>query len=356
MGLFPLGTSFEYYRHLSMIPSLDKARLNLSVSFSFTEKEIDKYDAVTGKPWWSGEPVNEWKTGNGQYFKAASSIDLYLGQGFGRSINGKDPLTEIRLGFHTVFQNAKESLTLSQSASSFQPLFVDGSGNAAYPFDGTLLYGTPWLMGSRDAWNSYMYIKSIWNFRKSTGAGDAYDGAYAEATCYYGPRWLFNQGMGVPVSDFAKLEAIAEEYITIFTSKQKNGWNWTNLFLGHYNELSYIFGDTVPPEMLNLDHLRGSFIDRLYIRFVGPQFIASDCFTYIELGFTNKLLFGKAMNDASHSYTAIEYRSAFDGIFHMRLFGFIRIEYRFEYSMANGLEAIKPHWSQDASLRFYVSL
>ena len=125
--------------------------------------------------------------------------------------------------------------------------------------------------------------------------------------------------------------------------------------LGHSNSASYIGGDIVPFNRMPTDHLRGYLSDRLWLTFSGPQFLTSDCYTYISLILTNSLYYGTLVNTTS-DLSAFEFKSDVSIVFHLRLFGFIRFEYVCRYVFMLGFSAENPRWEQGAALSFYISL
>ena len=362
MGLFPLGTSYSHAKSFSLLGSnFTKAKFNVSVSFSFSTNSIPSgYSYDGGIPSWSLTPYekkNEYSSSfeSGTYFNPRGNLYLYLQQGFGTNpVEKSGPLVNLRLSWNTLYSMALE-------ASPFVPgrvlIFVDENGAPVGPFGpGTTLPGMPWLQDNRIAVNNNLALSTYWNLDKWTGT-DAYDGAYAELTLEYGPSWLANTitPKGT-ISNYWEAYAYLEEKLTLFSTRQENGMNWATMYVGHSNSYSYVGGDIVPENKIPGDRLRNSFNDSIWLHFAGPQFIAGDCYTYIELRINNNIYWGKVVNEVSQKTQAIELKSSLSGLLHLRLFGFIRFDYRFSYTFNNGLYAEGPNWSQSAEVSFYVTV
>ncbi|MGN0906109.1 MAG: hypothetical protein ACI4NM_03085, partial [Bullifex sp.] len=235
--------------------------------------------------------------------------------------------------------------------------FVNPDGTPKAPFGPSSTFSTmPWLQGNRKYFTNYLELTTYWYMNKWTGT-DAYDGLYGQATVEYGPSWLANtiSPKGIN-SDYWKASAYLEEKLTLFSVKQDDGKNWATMYVGHSNGLSYIGGTVVPDNKLPGDRLRYSAHDSIWLHFAGPQFIAGDCYTYIELRLTNNIYWGSVVNETPQKTNAIELQSDVYGVFHLRLFGFIRFDYSLGYCFNRGIYAADPYWWQSAELRFYVSV
>ena len=76
----------------------------------------------------------------------------------------------------------------------------------------------------------------------------------------------------------------------------------------------------------------------------------------IELGISNTVYWGNVVNEVSQKTKSIELQSSLNGLFHLRLFGFIRFDYSFGYVFNRGLYAAGPYWWQGAEVSFYVTV
>lgn len=378
MGMFPVGTSFGYSDSFKLFPSLPSARFNISTEFRFDNASTGGYSWKTGTPAWSlrknlqnTNDGNDYYSLSNSYLRTSSYIDAYIQQGFGKNpVSGGKPLVNVRLGFRTRFAYATESLSaLSSTNDRFAFVDKDGkplkyyeinaNGDKEY-FDlfgpNTIIPAYPWLQDNRKSWNNYLYLSTYWYFNKGAAFGVS-DGLYGYLTFEYGPWWLANtiSPKGVS-SDYWSITAYLEETMSLFSVKQDNGRNWMNIFVGHSNTFQYTGGDVVPEHKIPTDRLRGKLSDSIWIRFNGPQFIASDCYTYFNISLNNNLYFGHVVNEASNKTKAVELQSSINGTFHLRLFGFIRFEYTLGYTMMRGIHASYPAWSQRADLKFTVSI
>lgn len=351
MSLFPLGTDFEYNAGFQMIKSSPyKANLEVRMVFSFSEVSLGNYDYITGEPWWAdGQIKNELE---GTYFRPVSQLTVTLSQGFGvNPVAGSGNLVNVSLAYFTRFAMARESINLFSDEDSNNPVFLDSVYTSGNPIP-----AYPWLYGNRINWNNAVRLSSSLYLRRTTTNTDNHTGAYFNLTLEAGPSWLGNTvSSGTSTSNYIKFSAEATEYLTVFVIEQDNGWNWLNLELGHTNTGGYIWGDIIPEHQISTDRLRGHLTDKVWLRFTGPQFLAGDCYPYFELSLNNNLFFGSVQNN-SISTSGVELRSSVNGEIHLRLFGFIHVNYQFGYNFIKGFDAMKPNWTQSASLGFYVSL
>ena len=362
LGMLPLGTSFEYERYIDMIPSITHdAYFNVGISFSFRNQSFEDYEYDTGIPFWSLKKYEQDESklmyhgsGSDEYFRPSGAVDVYFEQGFGLNEKAlEDPLVIIRLGLNLHFTMATEPLSLSRGDID-EPVFVDGYGNLRDQFKGAIL-AFPWLQGDRKSFNSIMYTALIFDFDHPIDSNTD-EGLYGYITLEWGPKWLFNNLPGrYATSDFYRVQGYFEQKLLLYEVKQDNGWTWVSLMLGHSNSASYIGGDIVPFNRMPTDHLRGYLSDRLWLTFSGPQFLTSDCYTYISLILTNSLYYGTLVNTTS-DLSAFEFKSDVSIVFHLRLFGFIRFEYVCRYVFMLGFSAENPRWEQGAALSFYISL
>ena len=361
-GLFPLGTSFSHAKSFSLLgDNFAKARFNVSSSFSFSTSSIPSgYSFDEGIPYWS-MTVAERKTKgksyvSGSYFNPRASLNLYLQQGFGTNpVSKSGSLVNIRIAWNTNYSMALEGNPFVPTIKYLSFVNADGTPKAPFGPD-TKLPSMPWLQDNRININNNIALSTYWNFDKWIGT-DAYDGVYAELSLEAGPYWLANtiSPKGVH-SNYWKAYGYISEKLTLFSVKQDNGMNWATMYVGHSNSYSYTGGDVVPENKMPGDRLRHSLNDRVWIHFTGPQFIAGDCYTYIELSISNTIYWGNVVNEVSQKTHAIELQSSFSGLFHLRLFGFLRFDYSIGYTFNRGIYASKPYWSQSAEVRFYVTV
>lgn len=350
-GLFPIGTNFDYNKGFHPFKSLTNgATFYVGLSFDIGSPWLGGYDYKTGKPYWSDGPTEN--TIDKGYFRIASQLEMFLEQGFGiNPVQGSGSLVNLRLTWVSRFANSSESLDLSKT----------GSGNAIFnkpPFStNEELVAYPWLEGGRQLWNNNLAFSSYWYFRKSTSRVDTYDGFYMDTTFEMGPWWLGNNIFPDNVtSDYYSGRLYMEEKLTVFSVTQDNGWNWLTLELGHSNSVGYMLGDVVPEHKLQTDRLRGYLTDSVWVKFTGPQFIAADCYPYFQLNLNNTLAFGGVQNEITGDIHGIELISGISGEIHLRLFGFIHVNYTFGYDFIRGFGTGDPGWWQNAELGFYVSL
>ena len=350
-GLFPLGTSFEYNTSFPLSETLPyEASLEIESSFSISEVTLDdtvNYDWKTGEPWWHNGNLENKITG--KYFRPVATMYFELTQGFGvNPVQGSGEMFNVALGFYTRYAIARERLNLGSGTPFFSaPVFTSGDDIPAYP----------WLYGSRNLWNNHMVLSSSWYFRKRTAPADNYDGLTFSLSLEWGPSWLGNSVFPDTVtSDYFKASGSATEYLTIFTITQDNGWNWLTLMLSHSNSAGYTWGDVIPEHKIQTDRLRGYLTDTIALRLTGPQFLAGDCYPYFEVKLNNNFYFGGVQNDITKSIRGWEFRSSVSGEVHLRLFGFIHVNYTFGYNFIKGFESASPNWWQSAQLGFYVSL
>ncbi len=355
-GLFPIGTTFGFERLFPLVPGQRDAEFQFEMSFAFNNTDIDeRFDYMTGKPVWMDSGISSL---SGTYFNPRASIDVYLDQGFGDNpLYADGSLVNLRLGFNARYSMALERVDLSKAGNDDPPLFVDDSGNLKDPFDGALP-AYPWLEGSRQVYTDYLYFNAYLNLDRDTPTdAEAEHGLGMDLTFEYGPEWLFNSfSSSGAQSDFWRIGMYLEEKMELFTVYQDNGWNWVNMYIGHSNTIRYTGGDIVPANMLPDDRLRALVSDRIWLHFTAPQFLAGDCFAFIELNLYNTLMFGSVANEAKPSSFSIELQSSFSARIQVRLFGFIRLEYQVGYDFIRGIWPEYPRWWQNAALSFYVSV
>lgn len=372
LGLFPLGTSFSYVNYVPLLnDNFPQTKFNISMEFGYSSTSLAEYYTYDkGIPYWSmtvAERNRDYsdKYLSGEYFNPKTNIYLYVQQGFGTNpVSGTGSLVDLRLSWNTRYSMALEGNPFISSVDSL--LFVNPDGSPKAPFGpNSSIHSMPWLQGNRMALNNNIGISSYWHFDKWTGT-DAYDGLYGELSFEYGPAWLANTLSPKSVqSNYYKTYAYLEEKLTLFSNKQDDGKNWTTMYIGHSNSFSHVGGNVVPENKIPGDRLRNTLTDSIWLHFAGPQFIAGDCYSFIEIGISNKVYWGNVVNELINQTKAIELISDIYGLFHLRLFGFIRFEYSFGYSFIRGISASDPKdmsnmaapgWWQNAELRFYVSV
>lgn len=376
MGLFPVSMTYKHNKSFQLIPAhKKKASFSISTSYSIANSSLDvNYDYLEGTPKWalSYKEANEYtffvkdsKKNYITYFSPYSYFDISISQPFGvkkNPVTGGDLVT-LKVGVYTRIEEALENTALSFSpASSLYSdkiinTFVNSLGNPVAPFtDEYELKAFPWLEGNRKAFNNYLYATASFSFYKTTGF-NTYDGASISLGFEYGPSWLANHmNNGTISSNYWKLSGSATEKITLLVEKQNDGKNWLTAHLGHTNTIGYTGGDVVPKFKMPTDRLRGYFTDKIYLNLSLPQFIATDCYAYLETGLTNSIYFGKVANEVSNEHEAVELVSKLTGTFHMRLWGFIRFQYDISYTFNRGISSSHPAWSQNAELRFWVAI
>ena len=358
LGYLPAGTNWEYVKYIPVVPDYHALQLDIEIELSLRHEWLPSdYDWSNGHPRWASNYRDNWSYQyiGGRYFRPYSYIQLYAQQGFFQNPfqSWRDPLVSVRLGYYTRYTMALEQLWTNNDLR-----FVDALGNPITPFSSDIILSSPWLNGNRKVWNNMLFLKTEWNLNKDTGF-DTYDGLYAETLFEYGPKWLMNSlsPSGIVTSDFWRARLHLEERLTLFVEKQHDGKNWMLLYVGHSNSLSYVGGDVVPDYRIPADRLRFTLEDRLWLRFMGPQFMAADCYTYIELSLWNGLFGGEVVNTTAEGATkAVELQTSINTTFHLRLFGFVRFEYTCGYNFARGIWASNPGWWQSAGISLYVSI
>ncbi len=361
IGMLPLGTNFSFETYFPLIKNYKhNAEFKSEFEFSFSDNWIPEwYSYDRGVPrWYLKESEVDWtKYIGGHYFNPRSYMHFFLQQGFGTNpVSESGPLVYVRAAWNTRYSMALEyNGVLDNSYSS--TVFVNPDGSSKAPFGlGSVLPGMPWLQDNHIAWNNYLQLATYWYLYKDT-AHDSRDGAYAELIFEYGPSWLGNTVTPKGItSDFWRVYGYLDERLTLFSIKQNDGKNWMNMYVGHSNYASYVGGDVVPEHKIPGDRLRASAGDRIWLHFSGPQFIAGDCYSYIELALNNNIYWGHVVNEVAQSTVASELLSSISGTFHLRLFGFIRFEYNFGYDFNRGIWQWNPGWWQNAEVRFYVSV
>lgn len=368
MGLFPVSMTYSHGKSFQLIPDYaNKASFSGVFSYSLANSSMDgNYDYLDGTPRWaySTKEDDAFNFKSGSFFNPNAYMQLSVSQGLGIKKNPvtKGNLLTLTVGTNIRYSNPVEltALSLSPSNPSYNkgnPFFVDASGNPAVPFtDDYELKAFPWLEGDRRVLNSYIYSSISIPLYKSTGF-NTYDGASLSFGLEYGPSWLFNKmSNGVVSSDYLKLYGSTSEKITLSVEKQADGKNWLSSHLGHTCSFGYTFGDVVPQYKIPSDRLRGYINNQIWLNWSFPQFIATDCYAYIQIGLNNYIYFGKVANEVSGEHKAAELNSSLSGTFHMRLFGFVRFQYDVSYSFNRGIWASNPGWSQNAELRFWVAI
>lgn len=373
-GLFPLGTTFGFEKQIQMIPDERKAEVEIKLSFAFNNNTLSTdYDYLNGRPIWAldhserddyhffgSESWNEGGVRSLSYFNPRSYIDIYLSQGFWQNpLYDNGSLFSVKVGYNARYAMSLEQVifSLPDHGGLADPVFVSGDGSIRAPFDAQLP-AYPWLNGSRNVFTDYLYLQLSLNMDRDTPTdAEPEEGIGIDLLFEAGPSWLFNNMTRDGVqSDFYLASLYAEEKMEIFSMLQDNGWNWLNMYIGHSNTLRYAAGSVIPENKLPEDRLRGSLEDRIWLHFTGPQFMAGDCYTSIELNLYNKLMFGTVANEIDNATWALELQSSFSATLQLRLFGFIRFEYHVGYDFINGIWPDAPSWWQNSALQFYVSI
>lgn len=359
MNLFPVGTTFAYYNYFPLFSKEKQAEIYLQSNMAFSDSWIDgNYDMKTSEPRWINQSVDQGEMffrGN-RYFNPRGYIELWLQQGMLTNPVSGGTLLYLRAGANSNYSMAVESQKAQSGEEGFA--FVDSSGNLIDPYKPkSTIPAFPWLEGNRRTLNNYVFLRSYWYLNRNI-AYDFNEGIYGELFLEYGPKWLFNTYFpaGTVQSDFYRIYGYFEQKLSLLNKKQADGKDLVYIYLGHYNSMQYVGGSVVPSNKIPGDRLRGSFSDRIWMRFAGPQFISGDCYSYIELRLNNNFYFGHVVNEVSNNTKAFEYQSSVSATLHLRLFGFIRFQYEFGCDLARGIWPWNPGWWQNASLQFYVSI
>ena len=371
LGLFPLGTTFGFERYVQLIEGERKAEFQIELSFAFNNRTLDSnYDYLTGRPIWvmsSSERENasffgddDWGDRSLSYFNPRADIDIYLDQGFWQNpLYDEGTLFNIKAGLNARYAMSLEevSYSLPGHGGLLSPVFVYEDGSVREPFDSSLP-AYPWLNSSRNVYTDYLYLELLLNMDRDTPTdAEPEEGLVVNFLIEYGPWWFLNNLTPEGIqSDFIRAVLYAEQKMEIFSIMQDNGWYWLNMYIGHSDNLSYVWGSVIPENKITADRLRGTLQDRIWIHFTGPQFMAGDCYTNVELNLYNTLLFGGVENEAGMTTKAVELQTVFTARFQLRLFGFIRIEYQVGYDFIQGIWPDKPRWWQNSGISFYVSI
>lgn len=365
MGLFPLGTTFNFNKNFQLIPNYrHNAYFSTYMSFSLRNSAFWGYDFYTGTPSWFLKHIDQSDGTHdfygAYYFNPTFTVNNYIQQYFGTNpVTGGGNLVTVRVGIDTRFEMALERLGLSRDEYGLAFSSLDTSTGTLTPlkYFNTSNITYPWLQGDRKTLNNIMYLSTYWYFYRDTGP-NVWEGVYMDITAEYGPFWFANtlSPYGYKTSDFYRFSFYLKEALSLFESKQDNGYTWLNINLGHENSLVYVGGDIVPANRIPGDRLRAYFSDRISIRFTGPQFIAWDCYPYIEIALNNNFYFGHVVNEPAQTTKAFEWQSSISALFHLRLFGFMHFQYTCGYDFMRGIHANYPGWYQGAQVSFYVSL
>ena len=371
LGLFPLGTTFGFEKYIQLFEGESKAEFQIELSFAFNNRTLDSnYDYLTGRPVWtmsSEERRNASVFGNEawgdrslSYFNPRSDIDIYLDQGFWKNpLYDEGTLFNIKVGLNARYAMSLEevSYSLPGHGGLSSPVFVYGNGGVRAPFDAPLP-AYPWLSGSRNVYTDYLYLQLSLNMDRDTPTdAEPEEGLSVDFLLEYGPWWLLNNITPEGIqSDFVRAVLYSEQKMEIFSVMQDNGWYWVNMYVGHSDNLSYVWGSAIPENKLTTDRLRGTLQDRVWVHFTGPQFMAGDCYTNIELNLYNTLMFGDVANEMDGRTRAVELQTVFTARFQLKLFGFIRVEYQVGYDFIQGIWPDRPRWWQNSGISFYVSI
>lgn len=371
LGLFPLGTTFGFEKYIQLFEGESKAEFQIELAFAFNNRALDSnYDYLTGRPVWamsSEERRNASVFGNEawgdrslSYFNPRSDIDIYLDQGFWKNpLYDEGTLFNIKVGLNARYAMSLEevSYSLPGHGGLSSPVFVYGNGGVRAPFDAPLP-AYPWLSGSRNVYTDYLYLQLSLNMDRDTPTdAEPEEGLSVDFLLEYGPWWLLNNITPEGIqSDFVRAVLYSEQKMEIFSVMQDNGWYWVNMYVGHSDNLSYVWGSAIPENKLTTDRLRGTLQDRVWVHFTGPQFMAGDCYTNIELNLYNTLMFGGVANEMDGRTRAVELQTVFTARFQLKLFGFIRVEYQVGYDFIQGIWPDRPRWWQNSGISFYVSI
>lgn len=371
LGLFPASTSFQYLR--SDIKLFEDApfdsKLYFYVTYGFSNVNDNGREWDTGRPSYlltqyerkrinSDTLYDKFTVGNA--FRQHGAIELWFGQPFIENPVKESEyrqLFEFRFGINIRYTATTESLSLGTGGS---PTFVDLDGNPkgmfAHSSQEHPIIAYPWLNGDRKVLSAYLFSTLYFYPYREIRAG-VQDGVYGYLTIEYSPRWLLNNisPKGYITSDYYRINAYLEEKLVLLDDRQSNGWNWLAIYFGHSNTVNHIEGKAVPYYKMPSNYLSTQVSDRLWIHFMGPNFITSDCYSYLELALNNSISFGETVN-STEPFDAVSYTGSFSLTLHLRLFNFIRFTYDCSYTFAQGINSSYPRWNQGAIINFSVSI
>ena len=366
LGLAPVSTTFEYYRtDLDWFElSKFKSQFYFNITYGFAETSDNNREWDTGQPAWAltvhDKNKISSKFSSGTYFRQYGAMELRFEQPFiDNPIEGSEQkyLFEFKFGLNMRYTNISERLSLGSDAS---PTFVDINGNPkgiyAEAGVGNPIIAWPWLNGNRKTLSNYMFA-SLYFYPYREVRESVQDGVYGYVTFEYGPKWLLNSisPKNYTSADYYRIYAYLEEKLVLLDDRQDNNWNWFAIYFGHSNTFNHVGGDVVPYYKMISNYFSNQLTDKFWLHFMGPNFIAKDCFTYMELSLTNNFYFGEVVN-ATQIYEGISYTGALGVKLHLRLFGFIRFDYDCSYNFAGGISASNPAWSQKATLQFSIAV
>lgn len=349
-GIFPTGTNFEF-RFPFHINDAD-ANFRIISSFGIFDAWYGSFNFNTGKPWWN----NDGQPGfyEGSYTLLWSEVQLQL-----ESSYLKNPFGETLFyswgGLNLHYEYAMEYFPFQKSATGSS--FVNPDGTYKEPFGpDTVFPGWPWLQGDRQMLSNYLYAGTTMYIRKSTGL-ETYDGLELSVSGKYGPGFLANTIVPTGgATDFWSIDAYATGFMTLFTKKQSNGWNWVNLMLKDTVSYNHTGGTKVPRHVLPENRFSNRLSNSLTLIMYGPQFIAWDCYPYISFSINNGYRFGPTVNEVDGKAVASEFTGSLNWTFHLRLFGFIHFDYGMWYNFMNGIGDGDPSWGNGGSISFYFSI
>ena len=365
LGIAPAGTDIRLYRYFTLSDRLQhQAIFRTRLAFSFPNNvSYGGFDYVTGEPNWIRkyhEIAGNSNYISGYYFNPWASAFVYLTQGFGiNPVSENGPLVNISIGLNSRFSLALESLDVARGTRDPSFITKDDNGEWIYrsPFEpGGRIQAYPWLQDNRQTLSNYLY--GFFELRLfKTMILESYEGFYLSGTVEYGPSWLANGiSMNYPTSDFLRLSATMTEYLSLYNKRQKNGWNWLSISLVHTNTLTHTSGSIVPADKLPTDRLENAFSDSLYLKFFGPQFISTDCYTEVTIGLYNYCYFGNVVNEFPQTTNAMEWTSSLKCRLYAKLFGFMYFAYEFGYNFMTGIKTSYPGFWQNAQVQFNVTL
>ena len=366
LGLAPVSTTFEYYRtDLDFFELSEfKSQFYFNVTYGFAEAENKDQNWKTGQPSWALTVYDKNKEkevfSSGQYFRQYGAMELRFEQPFiDNPIEGSEQkyLFEFKFGLNMRYTSISERLSLGAGGA---PTFVDLNGNPkgiyAEADANNPIIAWPWLNGRRKTLSNYMFA-SLYFYPYREVRESVQDGVYGYITFEYGPKWFLNSvsPKDYVAADYYRINAYLEEKLVLLDERQENNWNWMAIYFGHSNTYNHVGGDVVPYYKTISNYFSNQLTDRFWLHFMGPSFIAKDCFTYVELSLTNNFYFGEVVN-ATELYEGISYTGSLGVRLHLRLFGFIRFDYNCSYNFARGISASNPAWSQNATLQFSISV
>ena len=360
-GLAPTGADFSYFNNFILTDKLTfPAYFSTRMAFVWADNSFfGGYDYETGRPTWIDKysDVKDWsKYISGYYFNPTSLAQIHIGQSFGiNPIEKSGPLATVALTLNSRFEMALEPLDVHKGLQP--PTFINPQENTfIHPFNEKHIQAYPWLQDNRTTLSNDVALSLRFDLTKSRGYR-VRDGIDFYTAVGWGPKWFGNTiSMENPTTDFYHLDFTTSQYLTLYSKEQPNGFNWLSIMLLHTSSITRTAGNIVPSHKLPSDRLENTYIDITTLAIYGPQFIAADCFTEIQLSYTTQCSFGHVVNENPRLTEAYEWTSYLSMLYHMKLFGFMHFSYYAVFNYMTGIHATIPQFSHKAQVAFYISL